>query len=175
MINMFKKWLFGLRWSCSKKKWDYLVEFESKWRFTRNRIKFQNFLGFVSYIIVFLFLIVKKKIPFMFSVIHNSPTYLWNQAIVLVPSRRSCCPTVGCGDCNPWAVAPSCVRSGTKLYLKGTLRRASTPSPILLLSLTGLSVLIFITFAKVITYIIKKKKRAMFLLCFGHEQILSFH
>ena len=85
------------------------MEFESKRRFPRNCIKFQNFCWFcVLYNCVFISYCEKKKKkkkkkkPFMFSVIHNSSTYLWNQVIVLVPSSRSCCPTVGCGDCNPW-------------------------------------------------------------------------
>ena len=45
-----------------QKERDYLVEFESKWRFTRNCIKFQNFLWFcVLYNYVFISYCEKKK------------------------------------------------------------------------------------------------------------------
>ena len=33
LISFFKESLLRLRWSCSKMNEDYLMEFESKWRF----------------------------------------------------------------------------------------------------------------------------------------------
>ena len=49
-INLFKKSLFGLRWSFYRKNKDCLMEFESKWRFNKkaSQISYSNLEGFLG-------------------------------------------------------------------------------------------------------------------------------